>query len=169
MKAENKGPRVAKQEAGPAVDHGGGPRILAAAGELCKDVYVGRSQEGAMVPFKRLQPVRAECHFARRQPPESVSFGDHLFQFAAQETPRGGCSGRGDRHPSNGDAGLHPGQFFRDGSGLSGFFGQPASAHSGGPGEVYIVLGVLYESYIHPVTILSTLPSAGVGAICWPC
>jgi len=30
---------------------------------------------------------------------------------------------------------------------------------------VYIVLGVLYESYIHPITILSTLPSAGVGAI----
>ena len=30
---------------------------------------------------------------------------------------------------------------------------------------VYIVLGILYESYIHPVTILSTLPSAGVGAI----
>jgi hydrophobe/amphiphile efflux-1 (HAE1) family protein len=30
---------------------------------------------------------------------------------------------------------------------------------------VYIVLGMLYESYIHPVTILSTLPSAGVGAI----
>ncbi len=31
--------------------------------------------------------------------------------------------------------------------------------------SVYIVLGMLYESYIHPVTILSTLPSAGVGAI----
>jgi multidrug efflux pump len=30
---------------------------------------------------------------------------------------------------------------------------------------IYIVLGVLYESYIHPLTILSTLPSAGVGAI----
>ncbi|MFT3692345.1 MAG: multidrug efflux RND transporter permease subunit [Kofleriaceae bacterium] len=30
---------------------------------------------------------------------------------------------------------------------------------------VYIVLGVLYESYIHPITILSTLPSAGIGAI----
>jgi multidrug efflux pump len=30
---------------------------------------------------------------------------------------------------------------------------------------VYIVLGVLYESYVHPVTILSTLPSAGVGAV----
>src|SRR5690606_32477789 len=30
---------------------------------------------------------------------------------------------------------------------------------------MYIVLGVLYESYIHPVTILSTLPSAAVGAL----
>ncbi|HXW13884.1 MAG TPA: efflux RND transporter permease subunit, partial [Terriglobia bacterium] len=31
--------------------------------------------------------------------------------------------------------------------------------------SVYLVLGILYESYIHPVTILSTLPSAGVGAL----
>jgi multidrug efflux pump len=30
---------------------------------------------------------------------------------------------------------------------------------------VYIVLGVLYESYIHPITIISTLPSAGIGAV----
>src|SRR5947207_11283493 len=30
---------------------------------------------------------------------------------------------------------------------------------------VYIVLGILYESYIHPITILSTLPSAGIGAL----
>ena len=30
---------------------------------------------------------------------------------------------------------------------------------------VYIVLGILYESYVHPLTILSTLPSAGVGAV----
>ncbi|MBS1849913.1 MAG: multidrug efflux RND transporter permease subunit [Acidobacteria bacterium] len=32
-------------------------------------------------------------------------------------------------------------------------------------GTVYIVLGMLYESYVHPITILSTLPSAGVGAL----
>ena len=30
---------------------------------------------------------------------------------------------------------------------------------------IYIVLGILYESYIHPLTILSTLPSAGLGAV----
>ena len=30
---------------------------------------------------------------------------------------------------------------------------------------VYIVLGMLYESFIHPITILSTMPSAGVGAV----
>ena len=30
---------------------------------------------------------------------------------------------------------------------------------------VYIVLGILYESFIHPITIFSTLPSAGVGAV----
>ena len=30
---------------------------------------------------------------------------------------------------------------------------------------IYIVLGMLYESYVHPLTILSTLPSAGVGAM----
>ena len=33
---------------------------------------------------------------------------------------------------------------------------------------VYIVLGMLYESYIHPITILSTLPSAA-SARCWRC
>jgi multidrug efflux pump len=30
---------------------------------------------------------------------------------------------------------------------------------------IYIVLGVLYESLIHPITVLTTLPSAGVGAV----
>ena len=39
-----------------------------------------------------------------------------------------------------------------------------AAPDPGGLVTVYIVLGVLYESYIHPITILSTLPSAGVGA-----
>ena len=57
----------------------------------------------------------------------------------------------------------------------TGFQGTAASFHNSLSNEsllilaalvtVYIVLGVLYESFIHPVTILSTLPSAGVGAL----
>ncbi|MFY9674894.1 MAG: efflux RND transporter permease subunit [Terriglobales bacterium] len=57
----------------------------------------------------------------------------------------------------------------------TGFEGTAASFHNSLSNEsllilaalvtVYIVLGVLYESFIHPVTILSTLPSAGVGAL----
>jgi multidrug efflux pump len=55
------------------------------------------------------------------------------------------------------------------------FTGSAATAHSGSAGgpllivgallSVYVVLGMLYESYIHPLTILSTLPSAGIGAV----
>ena len=55
------------------------------------------------------------------------------------------------------------------------FSATPPSFRGRWPGEpwlilaaaitIYIVLGVLYESFIHPLTILSTLPSAGVGAL----
>ncbi|UUY07387.1 efflux RND transporter permease subunit [Pseudomonas sp. J452] len=55
---------------------------------------------------------------------------------------------------------------------VGGTGGQFEKAAKGQPGMilmallvVYIVLGILYESYIHPLTILSTLPSAGVGAL----
>jgi multidrug efflux pump len=59
---------------------------------------------------------------------------------------------------------------------ISGFYGGTAQAFNASVANeplliaaaiaaVYIVLGVLYESFIHPLTILSTLPSAGVGAL----
>jgi multidrug efflux pump len=61
------------------------------------------------------------------------------------------------------------------GSVRGGFTGSAAKSGSGGSsgllliaaalGAVYVVLGMLYESYVHPITILSTLPSAGIGAI----
>jgi multidrug efflux pump len=61
-------------------------------------------------------------------------------------------------------------------SSIIGSFAGTAQAYQSSPANepllilaalvtVYIVLGVLYESYIHPITILSTLPSAGVGAL----
>ena len=56
--------------------------------ETLKDIYV-RGRQWGHGALKRLQPVRAKCHFAGRQPPESVPLGDHLFQFAARENRSG--------------------------------------------------------------------------------
>ena len=70
-----------------------------------------------------------------------------------------GC-GTGDR-----TSGKHPRQFPGHGCGVSGSLANESWLILAALVTVYIVLGVLYESYIHPITILSTLPSAGVGAI----
>ena len=60
----------------------------------------------------------------------------------------------------------HSGQFSGNGRRFPGFAFQRADPDlSPRLVTVYIVLGMLYESYIHPITILSTLPSAGVGAL----
>ena len=99
------------------------------------------------------------------EPPGTVSGGDDLLQPGRPLLAgRGGggdqCRGLGRR-----DAAQHPGEF----QGTARAF-EASQANEGwlilaAIITVYIVLGVLYESYIHPVTILSTLPSAGVGAI----
>ncbi len=67
-------------------------------------------------------------------------------------------------------AGLHlPGSaqtsFEGDAASFEGSLGNELYLILAAVAAVYIVLGVLYESFIHPVTILSTLPSAGVGAL----
>jgi multidrug efflux pump len=56
-------------------------------------------------------------------------------------------------------------EFPGDRRGLSIVARQRRVAYLAAVVTVYIVLGVLYESYIHPLTILSTLPSAGIGAL----
>ena len=65
----------------------------------------------------------------------------------------------------DGDSAEHTGQFSGNGPGLQGFSAKEPLLILAALVTVYIVLGVLYESYIHPLTILSTLPSAGVGAV----
>ncbi len=132
--------------------------------DALKALYV-KSSTGAQVPLS------AFSHFERGSAPLALN---HQGQFPAVtlsfNLAPGGSLGEAVRAIQTAE---------RD-------IGFPASIHAGFQGTaqafqaslatqpllilaaiitVYIVLGVLYESYIHPITILSTLPSAGVGAI----
>ena len=129
-----------------------------------KDIYV-RSSTGAAVPLSTFTQVR------RTNTPLAVT---HQGQFPAATLS------------FNLAPGVSLGHAVKAIQEAEKEIGLPASIHSSFQGTaaafqnslssepvlilaaiitVYIVLGVLYESYIHPITILSTLPSAGVGAL----
>ena len=129
-----------------------------------KDIYV-RSSTGASVPLSTFTQVR------RTNTPLAVT---HQGQFPAATLS------------FNLAPGVSLGHAVKAIQEAEKEIGLPASIHSSFQGTaaafqnslssepvlilaaiitVYIVLGVLYESYIHPITILSTLPSAGVGAL----
>ncbi|HKV42174.1 MAG TPA: efflux RND transporter permease subunit, partial [Blastocatellia bacterium] len=132
--------------------------------ETLKSIYVKSSSGGAV-------PLSAFTHF---DPGAATLAVNHQGQFPAVTLSFNLAPGA-----ALGDAVTAIEQARQD-------IGMPASVQSGFQGTaeafqaslsnepllilaalitVYIVLGVLYESFIHPVTILSTLPSAGVGAI----
>jgi multidrug efflux pump len=117
-------------------------------------------------------PLSAFAQFAPTTAPLSVNHqglfpgGDHLVQPAA----RRGAGRRGDAidKARRARSGCRPpfrpcfagtAQAYQDSLGNEPILIAAALA------AVYLVLGILYESYIHPITILSTLPSAGVGAL----
>jgi multidrug efflux pump len=129
-----------------------------------KDIYVG-STTGAMVPLSML---------ARYEPRQTTLAVNHQGQFPAVTLS------------FNLAPGVALGQAVDAIDEVARRMGLPATIHSKFQGTaqafqsslanepvlilaalvaVYIVLGILYESYVHPITILSTLPSAGVGAI----
>ncbi len=68
------------------------------------------------------------------------------------------------RPPSAAPATLNS-SFQRYRAGVPAIARHRAAADRGGAGRGYLILGIFYESYIHPLTVLSTLPSAGVGAL----
>ena len=126
-------------------------------------IYV-KSQTGDQVPLS------AFCRFKERVAPLIVS---HQGQFPAVtisfNTAKGASLGDAMKviNAAEAELGMPPS--------IHGDFEGTAQAFSEALGSepilvlaalitVYIVLGVLYESYIHPITIISTLPSAGVGA-----
>ncbi|MEA2697719.1 MAG: hypothetical protein QOI66_1990, partial [Myxococcales bacterium] len=123
-----------------------------------------RSQSGASVPLS------AFTHYERRQVALSIA---HEGQFPAVtlsfNVAGGGSLGRAVKAVEEAFAGLGaPMGLHGDFQGAARAFGESLTSEPllilAALITMYIVLGVLYESYIHPITILSTLPSAGVGA-----
>ena len=114
-------------------------------------------------------PGRAGAHQpgvrpAVHQPQRPAALGDHLLQPAAG-VRAGRCRGRaepdGPRHAAGHDHRELPGH----GPGVRVLHPDSGLLLVVAVLVIYIVLGILYESFIHPVTILSALPLAGLGAL----
>jgi len=136
---------------------------MARTAEVLKNLYV-RSPTGAPVPLS------AMVHEATTTAPLAIN---HQGQFPAVTVSFNMAPGQslGDAIPAIEAAqtriGMPPG-VHADFAGTAQAFNQSLASEPmlivAALVTVYIVLGVLYESYIHPITIISTLPSAGVGA-----
>jgi multidrug efflux pump len=139
------------------------PEFREQAGAL-DHIYV-RSQTGGSVPLSSFVRVK------RTRAPLTIN---HQGQFPAVtlsfDTAEGVSLGHAVTAIRSATAELHPPPGLRaEFQGAALAFGESLASAPllvlAALITVYIVLGVLYESYIHPVTILSTLPSAGVGAL----
>ena len=134
----------------------------------------GQSSSGGSASTSTLPtpvPLSAFTHFEMRPSPLTIS---HQGQFpvvtVSFNVADGSSLGQAVDAVNRTQANLH-----MPASVIIGFQGTAAAYQAIGGNEalliiaallaVYIVLGVLYESFIHPLTILSTLPSAGVGAL----
>ena len=118
------------------------------------------------IPLSAFTHGRADHGSALHQSPGAISGGNGFVQ------PRSECvAGHGDHRHRQGVTKLHrfPASVQADFQGTAASFRNSLSNEAllilAALVTVYIVLGVLYESFIHPITILSTLPSAGVGAL----
>ena len=116
---------------------------------------------------QRLRALRADDGAARGQPSGAVSVGDDLVQPAARRARSATPSTPST--PREREIGLPREQSAAALQGTAQAYQESLASEplliAAALITVYIVLGVLYESYIHPITILSTLPSAGVGAL----
>ena len=133
--------------------------------EGLKSIYV-RAEGGRPGPARGLHPLRALDGSARRQPPGPVPVRHDLLQPAAGSRARD--RGRRDRaRPRRRSACRRRirGSFQGTAQAFQASLANEPILIAAALLTVYIVLGVLYESLIHPLTILSTLPSAGVGAL----
>jgi multidrug efflux pump len=142
------------------------PRTAAALSDRADalaDLYI-TTADNRQVPLLALDEGLDHQRAADDQPPGAVPVGDAVLQPLARRLAGRSCAHGRDATTR---IGLPPS--FRAGfQGTAQAF-QASLANEGwlilaAIVTVYIVLGVLYESFIHPLTILSTLPSAGIGA-----
>jgi hydrophobe/amphiphile efflux-1 (HAE1) family protein len=129
-----------------------------------KDIYVGAPGGGQV-------PLAALTHVSSSTVPLAIN---HQGQFPAITLSFNVAEGKSlgqaidAIHRAERDIGLPPG-IHADFQGTAQAFTASLSSEPllilAALVTVYIVLGMLYESYVHPITILSTLPSAGVGAL----
>ena len=152
----------------PVPRHPAGRRpTLASLHEALGTIYLpSATSTTGQVPLGSHRHRRAEARPAADQPPRPVPRRHHLLQ------PRPGhLAGRRRCRDPSGRAGHRPARELHHR--LPGRRSRPSRPPCptsccwslAALVAVYVVLGVLYESFIHPLTILSTLPSAGVGAL----
>ena len=133
----------------------------------------GATSTGAAVSagFETMIPLAAIAHFEPGSMPLSINHQGHYVAATISYNMAPGKS------LSDGEAAIHkaeaeirmPNSVHGDFAGTAKFFresqGSAPLLFLAAIATLYIVLGILYESTIHPVTILSTLPSAGLGAL----
>ena len=140
------------------------PQYQSDPGALSRCYVPGRRRRAGAA--ERGRQDRAPHRAARHQPPGPVPVGDHQLQSGA-----GRVAERRGRMPSR-----RPSSEIGMPTSVTGTTpATPTSSPSSLAGQpwlilaavvtIYIVLGVLYESFVHPFTILTTLPSAGIGAL----
>ena len=142
------------------------PAVLAEPRRTCSNIYV-RAANGGQVPlsaFTHYEPANTPLAVNHQGQFPSVTISFNLApgtcRSAMRSTPIETAEQR-DRHcrPS-----IH-GSFQGTAQAFQASLANEPLLIAAALVTVYIVLGMLYESYIHPITILSTLPSAGVGAL----
>ena len=121
---------------------------------------------GAQVPLSAIATHRAHHRPARRHPPGAVPVGDAELQpRPGRLARRGGRRGGRGRARRSACPTTITGSYSGDAAEFQRSLASEPWLILAAVVVIYIVLGVLYESSIHPVTILSTLPSAGIGAL----
>ncbi len=117
-------------------------------------------------------PLSAVAHYSNNVQPLTVnhqgvfSVGDAVVQSCARRGVEPGGRRNHRAAARNSCAGHAAGRVPGNGAGFPVFAEFDAAVGRSPPfSSIYVVLGMLYESFIHPITILSSLPSAGVGAL----